>query len=403
MDAAYEAELVLGLAEDTPDRLDPPPGTPGARKRGWAAPNELPGVSEFFTAELSVLVNCGRGTASVLAHRAWTYRESLPRTWAALRAGQIDERRARDLADVLAHTAPEVARAVEARLLGEASSLSLRRLRARAQELLLELDAAGAHERRDQAQQAADVRIYPSPTDGMGTLAADMPVDELAACYDLVDSLARMLKADGDERPLGALRAAVLSLLIRRPADHGPPVGVRVDLTVSAALDSLTGSSAASGTVDGHLITAAHLRELLARAGALGLEAPDGGSLTFALTDAEGDAQRRWVKTRDRTCRFPHCGQRVGLPDLDHVRAHAAGGETSCTNLCCLCRSHHRLKTFAPGWRFAIGDDGTLHVTTPSGVTRTTRPPGVRPRERAPGPFPGEPNPPMPDDEPPPF
>ena len=26
MDAAYEAELVLGLADDTPDTLDPPPG-----------------------------------------------------------------------------------------------------------------------------------------------------------------------------------------------------------------------------------------------------------------------------------------------------------------------------------------------------------------------------------------
>src|SRR4028118_1826110 len=28
--AAYEAELVLGLAEDSPDDDDPPPGTPGA-------------------------------------------------------------------------------------------------------------------------------------------------------------------------------------------------------------------------------------------------------------------------------------------------------------------------------------------------------------------------------------
>jgi hypothetical protein len=41
-----------------------------------------------------------------------------------------------------------------------------------------------------------------------------------------------------------------------------------------------------------------------------------------------------------------------------------------------LCRSHHRLKTVAPGWRFALDDDGTLHVTTPSGITRSTRPPG---------------------------
>ena len=43
MDAAYEAELVLGLADDTPDTLDPPPGHPGARKGPWAPDTELPG------------------------------------------------------------------------------------------------------------------------------------------------------------------------------------------------------------------------------------------------------------------------------------------------------------------------------------------------------------------------
>jgi hypothetical protein len=42
-----------------------------------------------------------------------------------------------------------------------------------------------------------------------------------------------------------------------------------------------------------------------------------------------------------------------------------------------LCRFHHRLKTFAPGWTIAIDPDGTLHVTTPSGLTHTTRPPGL--------------------------
>jgi hypothetical protein len=38
---------------------------------------------------------------------------------------------------------------------------------------------------------------------------------------------------------------------------------------------------------------------------------------------------------------------------------------------------HHRLKTFAPGWHFAMDPDGTLHVTTPSGITRSTRPPAA--------------------------
>jgi hypothetical protein len=88
---------------------------------------------------------------------------------------------------------------------------------------------------------------------------------------------------------------------------------------------------------------------------------------------------------------MPLCGQRTGWADHDHVIAHSAGGPTTCTNLCCLCRGCHRLKTLFKGWLFAIEPDGTLHVTTPSGVTRTSRPPGLRRR------------PPPPDDDPPPF
>jgi hypothetical protein len=185
--------------------------------------------------------------------------------------------------------------------------------------------------------------------------------------------------------------------------------------------------------VCGFAITPAHLRELLARVGALGLQTPEGGSLSFALTDESGRllatvdlgqlrrlvqrgqglgpppatdryeptaAQRAFVELRDRRCRFPNCGQRVGWADLDHVIPHACGGETACENLCCLCRSHHRVKTFAPGWRFVMDPDGTLHVTTPTGITRTTRPPGLRPRPPAP---PAQaPSPPAePDDDPP--
>jgi hypothetical protein len=35
------------------------------------------------------------------------------------------------------------------------------------------------------------------------------------------------------------------------------------------------------------------------------------------------------------------------------------------------------LKTHARGWRFVLRPDGTLSVTTPTGVTRITRPPGL--------------------------
>ncbi|MGY1785244.1 DUF222 domain-containing protein [Geodermatophilus sp. SYSU D00698] len=460
MEAAYEAELVLRLAEARPADLDPAPGTPGARRGSWAPDAELPGVSEFFTAELALVLNVGRGTASHLAHRAWTYRSHLPGTWAALAAGALDEARARALVDVLEHTSAATARTLEARLLPEAMSLTVRKLKDRALALLLTADAEAIDGRRKQAERHADVRLYDCPFDGMATLAADLPADVAAASHALVDELARMLKADGDQRPIGQLRTLVLADLLQRPWETDrPPVSAH--LQVIATLAALTGRSSEAGAVNGLPITAAHLRELLQQLEALGVRAPEGGSVTLALVDddgtlratttldrlrrlartgcadhpadagveqsaeASGDCDcavldrpaatdayapsaplQRFVHTRDRTCRFPTCGQRVGWADTDHVVPHADGGVTDCANLCCLCRSHHRLKTFARGWRFHMSADGTLTVTTPSGVTRTTRPPGLRPPPTEPGPPPADPGPPSPADpadDPPPF
>ena len=438
MDAAYEAELILRLAELTPDDADPPAGTPGARTPGWAAGNDAVGVSEFFAGELSLVLNRGRGTARHLHHRAQAWSENLPATYRALSEGELDLARAAALADVLGPTSPALARQVEALLLPEAVDLSVAKLKARALELLAELDAAAADERRKEAKRCADVFLQPG-SDGMATLGAQLSADEAAEAYAQLDELARMAKADGDHRPIAQLRTELFSVLLRRPGGHDQPP-VAAHLTITATLDSLAGSSTRAGSVSGLPITAGHARELLGRIGALGLSTPDGGSLTFAITDTEsrllatttvaellrvatkgcrdhpdadcdcpvldvpGDTdayqptgrQQTFVKTRDRTCRMPNCGQRVGWADLDHVIPHACGGQTTCTNLCCLCRSDHRLKTFARGWRFVMEPDGTLHVTTPSGITRTTRPPGLRRP-------PPEPPPSEPDDDPLPF
>ena len=429
-DAAREAHLILRLAELRPDADDPPPGTPGARSRAWRKTDpEFLGVSQFFPDEVAHAINLGRGTAAFRVRRAYTWRDSLPDTFAALHRGEIDERRAGVLADVLQHARPELGRAVEASLLPEAGDLSLARLRARALELLAALDATAIRERHEEAKRAADLRAHDTG-DGMATLAGEMTADEAAACFDVIDQLARMAKADGDPRPLGQIRASIHSMLILRPADHGLP-GVTVNLAVTATLEGLEGASARGGEVNGFPITAAHLRDLLRRLGALGLTTPEGGSLTFALIDQGGrllaavsgaelarlatkgcpahrdadrtcpvlgmpsatDAyeptagQRRFVSTRDRRCRTPNCGQRAAWADHDHVVPHAAGGRTTCTNLCCLCRTHHRLKTFARGWSFRMDPDGTLHVTSPSGITRTTRPPGLRPPDAEPPPY----------------
>ncbi|MGY1738208.1 DUF222 domain-containing protein [Geodermatophilus sp. SYSU D00684] len=77
----------------------------------------------------------------------------------------------------------------------------------------------------------------------------------------------------------------------------------------------------------------------------------------------------RFVRLRDRRCRFPGCRARARACDLDHVRRWP-DGPTAHANLCCLCEHHHRLKHQGPGWRFDVGDDGVLEVTTPGGEVR---------------------------------
>ena len=82
----------------------------------------------------------------------------------------------------------------------------------------------------------------------------------------------------------------------------------------------------------------------------------------------------RFVRLRDKRCRFPGCRARARLCDLDHRRAWPAGS-TAHHNLCCLCEHHHRLKHQAPGWRFSQADDGGLAVTMPNGEVRVSHPP----------------------------
>ncbi|HST96015.1 MAG TPA: hypothetical protein VLJ85_00100, partial [Geodermatophilus sp.] len=97
------------------------------------------------------------------------------------------------------------------------------------------------------------------------------------------------------------------------PADSGLP-GITANVTVTAALDALEGTATTPGSVNGLPITAAHVRELLARLGALALRAPEGGSLTLAVTDPDG--RLRATTTPDRLARLARRGCRQH-PDRD--------------------------------------------------------------------------------------
>nr|WP_246324727.1 DUF222 domain-containing protein [Petropleomorpha daqingensis] len=138
-----------------------------------SARSEFPGVSEFFVDELAAVLGVGRGTAAHKATRAFTWRDSLPATFAALKCGELDERRAQIFADTLEHTAPRLAWRVEQVVLPEAVTLGFDALKMRIRAVLLELDPDGADERRDLAAKNSDVWVEPG-ADGRATFSAEM-------------------------------------------------------------------------------------------------------------------------------------------------------------------------------------------------------------------------------------
>jgi hypothetical protein len=84
---------------------------------------------------------------------------------------------------------------------------------------------------------------------------------------------------------------------------------------------------------------------------------------------------REQVALRDRTCTFPWCTRPARSADVDHVveydhDAEAEGrpqpGPTTSSNLACLCRFHHRLKTFT-AWTYRVIAPGVFEWTSPHG------------------------------------
>lgn len=161
------------------------------------------------------------------------------------------------------------------------------------------------------------------------------------------------------------------------PPDRG---GAQVVINVVASDHTVYGDSSQPGYLQGYgVIDAEQVRALAAAASVL--VADPTTSPVQALRYQPPGALERAVRCRDLTCRFPGCSRPATVCDIDHTvpfnhQNPAAGGLTVAENLKCLCRQHHRLKTFG-GWRDTQLADGTIVWTSPTGRTYRTFPAGA--------------------------
>ncbi|ODR09845.1 hypothetical protein BHQ15_06045 [Mycolicibacillus koreensis] len=123
----------------------------------------------------------------------------------------------------------------------------------------------------------------------------------------------------------------------------------------------------------GPVLPASLLAELIAAGARIKPIRHPGPESKPELTYRPSAALADFVRCRDMTCRWPNCHRPAEFCDLDHATAYGGGGLTHPSNLRCLCRKHHLIKTFH-GWRDRQHPDGTIEWISPDGATYTTQP-----------------------------
>lgn len=306
----------------------------------------------------------------------------LPDTFDALAHGRISWRHAHVIADHAMSLPAESRPAFESAVVPYAESHTVARLNRHARTLRERMHPESIDERHDTAVGTRSVDVQPS-RDGMAWLTALLPAATAHGILDRLDSAAARAHAAGDPRTLGQLRADFLSAQLLGDGTETPTLrsilaSIRPQVQVTVPVLTLLGMTDEPATLDGHMpIDAETARVLASEAPSLIrlLTHPETGTVLSVGRDRytiPADL-RRWLRTRDGTCRFPGCGRSAKRSDVDHTDDWQFGGETSHDNLAHLCRSHHRLKHLTD-WRVEHAGDGELRWWSPLGRIYVTEP-----------------------------
>ena len=348
--------------------------------------------------ELGAAMGISRGLALAQAHRAVSLRDRLPRVAALFEAGEITDLVVRAIV-WRTHLIedPEALAAVDDELAARVrrwGALTVTKTEQAIDAIVLDHDA-GALRRSTAAARNRDVQ-FGSPTDepGLTSLWARLYAHDGALLQQRLDEMARSVCAD-DRRTMAERRADAMAALGTGNnlacgcGNAACPAGELGDATsnivVNVVVNEPTIEAATAGkpqqctaptafVMSGGIMPAPLLAATLDRSTVREIRHPGDAlpepryvpSLTLA----------NFVRCRDLTCRFPGCDKPAQFCDIDHTVPYPVG-PTHPSNLKCLCRFHHLLKTFwigVKGWRDRQLPDGTVIWTSATGHTYTTHP-----------------------------
>jgi Domain of unknown function (DUF222) len=340
---------------------------------------------DAMVAELAAALRISRALASSYLRDAEVIRERLPKVGECLAAGDINYAMFRVIAYRTALiTDQKSLAAVDAQLALRAPrwpSLTRGNLAMRVDAIVAKVDRDAIRrtekEIKDRYLNVSEsvpgiAEVYGNVFASTGR-ALDRRLDELAGTV-----------CEADPRTKAQRRADALDALVtgaeRLPCTCGASDcaktlrrmrGRNVVIHVVAERASVDGKGTTPGYMAGAdgLIPAEVVKELAKSAALRPLNVPVAAEPHYIPSPKLAE----FVRCRDLTCRAPGCDQPAVYCDIDHTIPYADGGPTHPSNLKCVCRKHHLLKTFW-GWRDKQLPDGTVIWSLPSGQTYVTSP-----------------------------
>lgn len=304
----------------------------------------------------------------------------MPHTFAALATGGINEWRATLMVKETACLSIEDRQRADEELAadtGGLDGLGDRKLVGKLRAISYRLDPQSVVNRAAKAANNRFVSIRPAP-DTMVYLTALLPVAVGVSAFAALSKMADAATAAGDERGRGQLMADELITRVTGTPRGYSSIEVQLIMTDRTLL---AGNSEAAILPGYGVIPGATARQLLDSTQDASHEEPEVRAWIRKLYTAPGASQligmesnarifppamRRFIQTRDQSCRRPYCD--APIRHRDHITSWADGGPTTADNGAGLCEACNHTKE-APGWssKPRPGPRHTFEIITPTG------------------------------------